>query len=484
MNRLHRVLGAGQLFALGFGGIVGVAWVIGLGEWVGEAGPLGAILAFVLGGVITVLVGCCYAELLGLLPACGGEIAYAYHTLGAGACFAVGWLLVLANVVTLVFEALGMTWIVATLLPTVPPIPLYTVAGYTVGVADLALGIGGMLLMAWLNVAGLRFAARLQDTLTVAKVALITIVVAVGLSAIAPSRLDPLFGPHQSAWLGMRGVLISVPFWLSGFSSVAQVAAEADALVTPRKMGQMIIWSIVAATMFYVLLIVACAGLVPRAELLALELPAAQVFDHRFGSMTLTRTVLFVALLGNITVWNSTLIATSRVVYALARAGLMPASFARVHARHGTPAVAIISISAIASVGVLLGKQAIAPVVNVASTCFAIVGAVVCALVLVLRFRDPARPRPFRTPGGVLLVWVALLSSIGLIMVSLASPTVGFGAAPLEWLILAVWVLGGALLWARLRHSQPELSEHQRRALILGAERDGSAPLLHDVTAT
>jgi APA family basic amino acid/polyamine antiporter len=482
LNRLHRVLSAGQLFALGFGGIVGVGWVIGLGEWLGLAGPVGAIVAFVLGGAITVLVGCCYAELLGLLPACGGEIAYAYDILGGGASFAVGWLLVLANVVTLVFEALGMTWIVATLIPAVGSMPLYTLAGYTIGVGDLALGIGGMLLMAWINVAGLQFAARLQDTLTLAKVALVTIVVAVGLSAMSPARLDPLFGPHPSTWLGVRGVLISVPFWLSGFANVAQVAAEADARVTPRKMGLALIWSIVAAAAFYVLLIVACAGLLPRAELLALELPAAQVFDHRFGSMSLTRIVLIVALLGNLTVWNSTLIATSRVVYTLARAGLMPASLARVHARRGTPAVAIICMSAIASVGVLLGKEAIAPVVNVASTCFAIVGAVVCALVLVLRHRDPAMPRPFRVPGGVTLAWVALLSSIGLIVVSLASPTGVFGGVPLEWLILSVWVLGGAVLWARLRQSQAALSEPQRRALILGAERDRLATILPDVT--
>jgi hypothetical protein len=91
-------------------------------------------------------------------------------------------------------------------------------------------------------------------------------------------------------------------------------------------------------------------------------------------------------------------------------------------------------------------------------------------------------PRPFRVPGGVTLAWVALLSSIGLIVVSLASPTGVFGGVPLEWLILSVWVLGGAVLWARLRQSQAALSEPQRRALILGAERDRLATILPDVT--
>ena len=482
MNRLPRVLGAGQLFALGFGGIVGVGWVIGLGAWVGQAGPVGAVVAFVLGGALTVLVGCCYAELLGILPACGGEIAYAYDICGAGACFAVGWLLVLANVVTLVFEALSLSWIMATLIPTIRSQPLYALAGYPVSAGDLVLGIGGMLLMAWLNVAGLRFAAKLQDAFTLAKVAMISLAIVVGLSALSPVRLEPLFGPAAAEWVGLRGVLVAVPFWLSGFANVSQVAAEADARVSPRKMGLMLIWSIVAATAFYVLLIVACAGLLPRAELLALELPAAQVFERRFGSGGLTRLVLIVALLGNITVWNSTLIATSRVLYALARAGLMPASLARVHARHGTPALAILSISAIASVGVLLGKEAIAPVVNVASTCFAIVGAVVCGLVLVLRYRDPTRPRPFRVPGGVPLAWVALLSSLGLIAVSLATPSGFLRRVPVEWLLLALWILGGALLWVRVRRSQPEMDEEQRRALILGAERDGAIPLLPDAT--
>jgi FlaA1/EpsC-like NDP-sugar epimerase len=76
------------------------------------------------------------------------------------------------------------------------------------------------------------------------------------------------------------------------------------------------------------------------------------------------------------------------------------------------------------------------------------------------------------------VAWVALLTSLGMVAVSLATPSGFLGRAPVEWLLLALWILCGAVLWVRVRRSQPEMDERQRRALILGAERDGASRLL------
>ncbi len=469
MSRLRRVLGGGQIFTLGFGSIVGVGWVVGLGSFVRDGGPIGAALAFAIGGAITMLVGLCYAEMIGLVPACGGEIAYAYDVLGPAACFVTGWMLLLANAATLVFEALGMTWIVATLVPSVHGPTLYTVAGYPLGVGDLLLGAGGMAIIATLNVIGLGLAARMQYLLTVSKTLLTLLVIGVGLFAISQTNLEPLFGPGPTKLGGVTAVLIGVPFWLSGYNLIAQVAEEAGQHIAPPQMGRMLLLSIVSATVVYMLLIVACAGLLPRAQFLALDLPASQVFAQRFAANTAARVVLIVALFGNITVWNSMLIATSRVVFSLARAGMMPAGLARVHSRYGTPAVAVITVAVVSSLGILLGKQAIMPVVNVASTCFALAGALVCALVLRLRHVAPDRARPFRITAGVPVAWIGLLSSLGLVGVSLSSPTRSFGNVPLEWVILAAWIGAGVLIWQRLRRAMTSLSEAERRAIVLGA---------------
>src|SRR5580704_8754785 len=85
--RLKRELRAVEYFALSFGAIVGVGWVVILGDWLNQAGPVGSILAFLVGGLVVLLVGLCYAEMIGRLPVSGGEIVYTYEIFGVPTCF-------------------------------------------------------------------------------------------------------------------------------------------------------------------------------------------------------------------------------------------------------------------------------------------------------------------------------------------------------------------------------------------------------------
>ena len=85
--RLRGNIGRFQYLALGFGTMIGSAWVILLGDWLGKAGPGGAVLGFVAGGVVVVLVGACYAELAGYLPEAGSEFVYARRVYGRGLAF-------------------------------------------------------------------------------------------------------------------------------------------------------------------------------------------------------------------------------------------------------------------------------------------------------------------------------------------------------------------------------------------------------------
>ena len=78
--RLSTEISSIDYLSIGFGSMVGVGWIIVLGDWLAQAGPVGAILAFVCGGLVTMLVGVCYAELATLLPVSGGEVAYAYSS--------------------------------------------------------------------------------------------------------------------------------------------------------------------------------------------------------------------------------------------------------------------------------------------------------------------------------------------------------------------------------------------------------------------
>jgi len=471
ISELKRVIGGSQLFTLGFGAIVGVGFVVGVGEWLRQAGPVGAILAFVAGGILTMLVGLCYAEMATAVPASGGEVAYAYEVFGVQACFATGWFLVLAYVATLVFEALSLAWIVRTLIPGIDGPTLYRAFDEPVTLGGVAIGMLGMIVVTFLNYRGIAPAARLQDVLTYMKIALAVVVIAVGVTWGRSANLEPLFQTKAGApdWNGVVGVFLTSPFWLAGFSIIAQVMEEKASGTSLQVVGRMILFSIFMALVFYCLVILACAMIMPWRQLIALDLPAAAGFRVAFGSPALARTVLVVALLGNITVWNSVFICASRVLFALGRAQIVGPVFGTLHRVHQSPTVAILFVAAVASAGVLFGRRAIIPVVNVASACFAMAYLVVCLSVLKLRRERPSLERPYRVPGGPITAALAAAASVLMIGLALYQPAVGSGTwFPMEWRILGIWTALGAIVWSLGERRRRGLPAAERRALILG----------------
>src|ERR1051326_508641 len=114
---LQKTIGSWQFFTLSFAAIVGVGWIVVLGGWLRQSGPIGAVIAFLLASVAMMLVGLCYAELVTTLPVSGGEIAYAYEIFGLRTSFVTGWFLALVYVATATFEAISAGWIAAVLFP-------------------------------------------------------------------------------------------------------------------------------------------------------------------------------------------------------------------------------------------------------------------------------------------------------------------------------------------------------------------------------
>ena len=469
ISELKRAVGASQLFTLGFGAIIGVGFVVGVGEWLTQAGPIGAIAAFLAGGILTMLVGLCYAEMATAVPASGAEVAYAYEVFGMQACFATGWFLVLAYIATLVFEALSLAWIIRILIPGIDGPTLYRAFDEPVTLGGVLIGVLGMTVVAFLNYRGIAPAARFQDVLTYMKIALALVFISVGLTWGRTANLDPLFQTRGAGpdWHGVLAVFLTSPFWLAGFSVIAQVMEEKASGTSLRAVGRLILFSIFMALLFYCFVILACAMILPWRQLIALDLPAATGFQVAFGSMALSRTVLFVALLGNVTVWNSLFISASRVLFALGRAEIVGAVFGRVHGFHQSPAAAILFVAAVASAGVLLGRRAIIPVVNVASACFAMAYVVVCLSVLKLRRDRPALERPYRVPGGPVTAWLAAAASLLMVGLALYQPAVE-SRIPTEWRILGAWTALGAVVWAFGQRRRRRLSAPERRALILG----------------
>ncbi len=466
---LRKVLGRFGFFALAFGSMIGVGWVTSIGSWLGQAGPGGAILAFLIGGMVMLCIGLCYAELTPMLPVAGGEVAYAYKAFGTFKAFLVGWALAFGYVSISGFEAISIGRVLSYLVPAIDRWPLYSLAGSTVYASHLVLGLACTAAITWVNWIGARSAARLQVWLTVAFVTVTAIFIIAGFSAGDRAHLSPLFAvaDHAGALAGVLAVLVTIPFWFVGFDTIPQGAEEACASVKPRTLALLIAGSILAAIAFYVLLILSVSLLGPWQALVAADLPAAHAFETAFRLPWLRDLVLIAALLGLFTSWNGFFLAGSRVVFALGRGRIIAASFGETHKRHGTPHRAILLVGGLTVLAPLLGRDALLALVNAGSFCIALAFFGVSLSLLRLRRDYPDFSRPFRLKAARLVAGIAAIGSLSMLAAMLVPGSPAALSWPREFIVLAVMSGAGGLLWLTASAGRNEVSETQRAALIL-----------------
>jgi APA family basic amino acid/polyamine antiporter len=469
--RLQKTIGASQFFTLSFASIVGVGWIVVLGDWLRQAGPLGAVIVFVLAGMMMMMVGLCYAELGTMIPVSGGEIAYMYEIFGLKTSFAAGWFLSLIYVSATSFQAISAGWIAGVIFPGLRGVPLYTVRGEAVMSGALVLGLVGTLLLTLLNYLGAKSSTTFQDILTYAKVGMSALFIAAGIFWGKADNLKPLFvnGDLRSSWRGMLSVLITAPFWLAGFNVIAQVIEEKKPETSYRRIAGMLALSIGVASLFYCLVILSCSMASPWTNPLTAELPVVSAFRAAFRSDGWAKIVLLSCLLGLLATWNSIFFGASRTVFALGRARIIHPTFANIHPRLGSPSASVLFVGVVSAVGVVLGRGAIMPIVNMVSGSFVLIYLFVALGVIRMRFRQPDRPRPYRIPGGLTIPVLAALSSVFMVFESFYMPfTHSRGQLPLEWVFFVIWGLIGGTFWGLASPLRAQVTEFERRKLILG----------------
>jgi amino acid transporter len=423
-----------QLFNLAFGAAVGIGWIVVVGVWLSEAGPLGTAIAFSLVAIAMLSVGASYAQVATDNPAAGGEYAWARDSFGRGLSFWVGWFLALTYVVVVAFEIVSLGWIGRALLGVAP-------ATGRVDGPGLAFGALALALVFIANVAGARSATRLQDGLMVLKVVLSFGLIIGGLMIGSTENLAPAFGlDSERDWpSGFFTVLAMAPFFFAGFGVVAQAMAEAREPATLRALPGVMALVIFATGLFYVGIALAAAAAAPRAVTTAADLPAAAAFSAGFGTPVAGQMVLLLGLFGLLTTLNGLFFAGLRIVRILARDGFIPRGLDSVSGAGAWPLPAALFVAASGLLIALLGREGLGPILNVASTATATVMASVCAAA----FRQQRLAgRAGLVPGaGILLATVMAL----LPMIQALQSERWFGL-PIEWLLVALWVGLGALL--------------------------------------
>ena len=448
-KKLDKVLNNRDVLALAFGAMIGWGWVILAGMWIQDAGSLGAMAAFGLGGIMIVFVGLVYAELTSALPQSGGAQVFSHRALGANASFICTWSLILGYVGVVAFEACALPNVVEYLFPNFLQGHMYTIAGFDVYASWVGVGVISSIIITAINYRGTKDAAFLQKILTV-----IIAVAGIGLMISAPisgsaSNAEPFF---KDGFSGILAVAIATPFMYIGFDVIPQTAAEIN--MPFKKIGKILILSIVMAVAFYVLVIFAVSLLMTEDQMASSVLVTADAMKIGFGNSDMAAKVLIIAgLAGIISSWNAFLMGGSRAMYALAQAKMLPAFFGKIHPKYNTPSNAILLIGGLSVIAPLFGKSMMGWLVNAGSFGIVIAYAMVSISFIVLRKKEPNLERPYEIKNYKFVGYMAILLSI--LMLMLYIPGMIFA----EWIIVGGWVLIGIMFYVTAKKKYPDFGK-------------------------
>jgi basic amino acid/polyamine antiporter, APA family len=474
-HRLKRVLGPWNILALGVGAIIGAGIFATIGTAAaGDAQRPGAgpalMLSFVLTAVVCAFTALCYAEFASMVPVAGSAYTYSYGTLGELVAWIIGWDLILeyaignvavaiswANYFNTFLEGFGLrlpNWLTIDFTTARDRMPEVLKAAPHVFGIPIVFNILAFAIVAAITVIlvwGIRESARFNFWMVAIKLVVLGFFVFVSFHYVKPAHWRP-FAPN--GFSGVAAGAAIVFFAYIGFDAVSTTAEEARNPKRDMPIG--IIGSLVVCTIVYIIIAAVFTGMIPypalkqtlateQAEPLTLAMkyvamPNWMVGVVAFGSVVAHTAVLLVFQLGQ-----------PRIFFAMARDGLLPKVFAKVHPKFRTPHVTTILTGVF--VGVTAMFTSLDEMVNLTNigTLFAFI--LICLGIIILRYKDPDRERPFRVPFGPLLLPVmGIVSCLGLI----------YYLPPSSWWRFVGWLGVGLVIYllygyrhSRLRDAGP-----------------------------
>ena len=448
-SKFERVLSKKDIFAIAFGAMIGWGWVVMAGDWIKGAGTLGSIMAFIIGGIMVLFVGLTYAELTAAMPQCGGEHVFSLRALGKNGSFVCTWAIILGYVGVVAFEACAFPTVIQYICPGFLKGYMYTIAGFDIYASWVAVGVIASIIITIINYFGAKSAAKLQTILTIS-------IAAIGVALVAASGFSgnientkPLFTDGVG---GILTVAVMTPFMFVGFDVIPQAAEEIN--VPFKKIGKIMILSIVMAVIWYIMIIIAVSMVMTKSQLDTSTLVTADAMKNAFfGSEMAAKVVIIGGMAGIVTSWNSFFMGGSRAIYSLAESKMLPGFLAKLHPKYKTPTNAILLIGVISVVAPFFGRVMMIWLTNAGSFGVVVAYVLVSMSFLVLRFREPDMIRPYKVKCGKIIGGIAVLLS-GFMML-LYFPGMPSGLVKEELIMVGAWTVLGIIFYsiAKLKYS-------------------------------
>jgi APA family basic amino acid/polyamine antiporter len=417
-RRLIPSLSWPHLVALGIGAIVGTGIYTLIGVGADKAGPA-VLLSFIIAGAVCACAALAYAELSTMMPAAGSAYTYSYSALGETVAWVVGWSLILEYSLVVSTVAVGWSGYFVGFLEW-----LHTTMGWNVMLPQaLAAGPhveGGFInvpaivitfLVAGMLMVGTKESATLNAVLVVLKLIALAVFVAVALPMFNADNLQPFMPYGFSKSLDTdgveRGVMAAAAIIFFAFYGFDAISTAAEETKNPKRdLSIGIIGSMVGCTIIYLLVALAAVGAMSYTVFGKSAEPLALIM-RELGHGTAALVIGIVAIIALPTVLLAFFYGQSRIFFVMSRDGLLPRGLSKVNQRTGTPVtITLFTAVLVAALAGVARLDEIAALAN-AGTLAAFTAVGLC--LLVLRKREPNRPRTFRTP----LAWVVGPLAIG-----------------------------------------------------------------------
>ena len=427
--KLRRILGLGFGLAVIVGSTLGIGILRTPGLVAGQiSNPTIILLLWLAGGLYTLLGAVCLAELGTMLPQAGGYYVYARRTFGDGVGFAVGWSDWVTYCAVLGYVSIGIGEFTAVLVPALTPFAKVVAVGALVGLVAL-------------QIAGIRVSSRFQEATTAVKFLAFLIVVVAAL-VLAPSVAKSTAEVAPSASLvGVVVALQAVVITYGGWQSALYFTEEDRD--PDRNLPRSMIAGVASVIGVYLLVNLALLVVLPIPELARSTLPAADAAQVLMGERG-RQVITVLSLVSLPPLLNAIMMIGTRILFAMGRDGFLWKRTAEVTAA-GTPLAATLVTTAVAVV--LIATGTFQKLVAIASFFLVFNYSVCCLALVVLRQREPERPRPFRAWGYPWSAAIVLAGAAAFLVATVIGDTVNAAAA----VALMVAGLAGRSVVTRLR---------------------------------
>lgn len=460
---LKRSLSGFNIVALGIGAIIGAGIFSLTGMAAGTAAGPGVTISFVIAGLGCVFAALCYAEFASMIPVSGSAYTYTYATMGELIAWIIGWDLVLEYAVAASTVAISWSGYLNKLIAllasqeiadSLRPYMLSPFAEAKLHDGTVVSGIVNLpaalviVCASLLLIKGTRDSAIVNNLIVVLKVSIVLLFIVLGWGYINAENHIPYIPDNtgtfgEFGWSGvLRGAAV-IFFAYIGFDAVSTAAQ--DAKNPKRDMPVGILGSLAICTVLYILFAHVLTGLAKYTEFQGADglAPVAIALSHTpfKGLMT---AVIVAILAGYLSVILVLLLGQSRVFFSMAKDGLVPAVFARVHPTRQTLVASNLLFMAFTGLFAAVVPGNVVGEMTSIGTLFAFI--LVCAGVIILRKRNPDFPRAFKTP------LVPLVPILGILICLMMMYSLGVD----NWLRLVVWLLVGLAIYLvyGLKHSK------------------------------